>query len=595
MKKPETQNWPKNIEAYSGLLLFAQSWEEMLFDYTLDSYKPRRFNILGLCSELIEAFDNLESNNLRANSITPIVEELLYVLDDDTISKNALGTKCDLLKTQIKQWNEEKPNKKVAYAASTIYEIIRPILKTKLSEELQKVVTDPRKPIEISDFASRLLTEILRQGYSPNHIYYSVQNFFFRNNPITSHEDLVTFLSFFNGIDHTYEVTFKMNKDCEVLARNFDDDYIKTSRKLEQRDKGNAYEKAFIESIKPSEVFVTMPKIETKDRYSARREAEQRVDVASLLTGFFNHKICVDLNSDALVVEENKKPYFIGQPVKPTMKRSDAPDNTIEQAMGELFKPIFSTQDPDLNTISRLGSALRAHSIAIDAKIIENQFSSLWTALETITTTAATGNIIKSIISSAVPVLSLKYFLKLVVELRNDIRKCIPLTWTSVCTKKQAGESEIEFLVRLLSAEAAKPLREELYSACSNNPLLRHRISRFHDYTFRSLHTTRTVLNSHEKRITWHLQRLYRARNTLLHVGAAYETLDLLVENLHDYFDHIMTEVAERLNPKSRHITIEQVFFEYDIEYKAYLKMLQESQTGLTRQEIAKLIVFGNL
>jgi hypothetical protein len=596
MKQPDTQNWPESLEPLTGLLLFAQIWDEMLFDYTLDSYKPKRFNVLGLCQELIDSFDALENHSVRPRSITPIKDELLHGLGKDRISKAALGARFDLLQAELRQWNPEKPNKRVAYAASTIKQVVEPVLQKKLAEELQTTIADPRCKGDIADLSGWLLTEVLRKGYSPNYIYHLVQSFFFRERTITDVNALSLFLRWLLSAETTYEVVFKMSLEGELLARNAEEDFLQSSRQRQTRCSApNEREQQFLQSSGPDVVFISAPGIKAKDRYSARREAEQRLTIASLLTGFLNHKIRLDLGGDALVYmdEPTTRAYIVGSPTRPTMKRSDAPDMIIDEALRRLVGPIISeTTDPD--TSERLGGALRAHSVAVGASITENQFANLWTALETITVTSTQDTAITSIIRHAVPVLSLKYFLKLVSELRSDIRKCIPQAWAQACSSRQQDESEIKFLVRLLSTDDARPLRDQLYAACDRNPLLRYRISRFHDSILASVDSARELLNEHEKRITWHLHRLYRARNALLHQGTSNESLDLLVENLHDYFDHIMGEVVERLESEAYHGTIDKVLFDCEIEYQAYRNALANPPASLSRHQTSRLIVFGS-
>ena len=103
MKQYELNNWPKDIEPLIGMLLFAQVWDEMLFDFTLDSCKPRRFNVLGLASELIDTYKSYEIEVLSMKSITPIVEELRANLTGDKTAKRILGAKLNGLQCELEQ------------------------------------------------------------------------------------------------------------------------------------------------------------------------------------------------------------------------------------------------------------------------------------------------------------------------------------------------------------------------------------------------------------------------------------------------------------------------------------------------------------
>ena len=48
MRYRATNKWP-DLSGMEGLLYFAQRAEELLFDYTLDSYKPTALNASSPC------------------------------------------------------------------------------------------------------------------------------------------------------------------------------------------------------------------------------------------------------------------------------------------------------------------------------------------------------------------------------------------------------------------------------------------------------------------------------------------------------------------------------------------------------------------
>lgn len=575
MRQYNLSNWPKVIKPLNGMLLFAQLWDEMLFDFALDSYKPYRFNTLGLCSELIYAYENYELGILNINSITPIIEELKDSISKDKILKKILGTKLHNLSGEFKQWNPHKPQKRVAFAASAIIKTTDSLLQVNLIKKLMELVSDPKQKAEVIDISERLLTELLRKGYSPNFIYHSVQNFFFRERQIKNLNDLQIFLNDFDSIDKDYEVIFKVPSENELIARVAEDTFLKLEKKIDPKYKLKRFERSFFDK-KEDEIFIVAPDIKAKDRYSARREAENRISLISTITVFLNHKIQIDLSKEVFVYEGNPpvRSYIVNSPVKPTMKRPDIPIENFDGSIYELIQPIISNVT-DKKTSERLGNALRTHAVGIDAKVTENQFANLWTSIETITRISPGRNTIDTVIKRVLPILSLKYFLKLTHELRDDIRRCIPCVYEKIVKKYKQDESEMDFFIWLINTDESFSLRSELYSVCDKNPLLRYRISDFHDKLLKSSQIALMLLKQNEQRVSWHLKRLYRARNTLIHAGFSHELIDLLVENAHDYFDHIFKEIVKRLTDEYHHGTFEKVFFEYSMDYQGYIKALE--------------------
>lgn len=61
----------------------------------------------------------------------------------------------------------------------------------------------------------------------------------------------------------------------------------------------------------------------------------------------------------------------------------------------------------------------------------------------------------------------------------------------------------------------------------------------------------KALLNTSEKyrkRVEWHLSRIYRTRNALVHSGAVPRNIRYLGEHLHFYLDLLMLECFEKLS-----------------------------------------------
>ena len=92
MRRPKTDKWDEN-EELDGLLLFAQLIDEMLFDYTIGSYKPPVLNTHSLCEELSGAIDEVKDGFIKEKSIDPLKEELIWSLKNDPAAKSILGNR----------------------------------------------------------------------------------------------------------------------------------------------------------------------------------------------------------------------------------------------------------------------------------------------------------------------------------------------------------------------------------------------------------------------------------------------------------------------------------------------------------------------
>lgn len=80
-----------------------------------------------------------------------------------------------------------------------------------------------------------------------------------------------------------------------------------------------------------------------------------------------------------------------------------------------------------------------------------------------------------------------------------------------------------------------------------NYPLLRSRISQLNEDVFKKKKELFTELNRYGQRLIWHIQRLYRVRNSIIHSGEPEKNMVYLVEHLHSYVDEVLLDIIDRM------------------------------------------------
>lgn len=78
-----------------GFVFCIQRLDELLFDYTIDSYKPRALNAPSLCLELMNAIDEVENGNIDKNNIKYIIDELKSAVKQDNVAKSLISANID--------------------------------------------------------------------------------------------------------------------------------------------------------------------------------------------------------------------------------------------------------------------------------------------------------------------------------------------------------------------------------------------------------------------------------------------------------------------------------------------------------------------
>jgi hypothetical protein len=100
MKPPDLKKWELKPEI-EGLLFFAQNIDELLFDYTIDTYKLPALNSRTLTIELKAAIEDLESGFLRQGAIEPITAEVADALKKDPVMTAVMGTHLEKIIASI--------------------------------------------------------------------------------------------------------------------------------------------------------------------------------------------------------------------------------------------------------------------------------------------------------------------------------------------------------------------------------------------------------------------------------------------------------------------------------------------------------------
>ena len=93
-------------------------------------------------------------------------------------------------------------------------------------------------------------------------------------------------------------------------------------------------------------------------------------------------------------------------------------------------------------------------------------------------------------------------------------------------------------------------------------PLIRSRISQLHEDVFKDKKKYLTELARYGQRIEWHIQRLYRTRNSIIHSGDEPNNIVSLGEHLHEYVDELVLEMLERITQPDSLTSIDNVIID---------------------------------
>jgi hypothetical protein len=576
MRKLDISHW-ENTDKLEGLLFFSQLIDEMLFDYTLDSYKPLALNSRLLCIECFETIEEIKNGYIPKKSIISIVEELKWSLSKDTAAKSIFGVKFE-------QYIE-----KLKFSDSKIHELenivglfynsfqSRKYLKS-IIENLTILITSGKDKSKIKSLTSSFLTELINYGYNQNYIYYQNLNFFFnklKKDKITKPQDIEGFFQFFDFEEKEFTAVFKGGN----IFKNFKDtlndfDIVVTNNY-------NCFstipeDVSFKKERKVNESFIICSKIEALDHHSARNKAEKLLGQICNLFNFYHHRTKPEILEKAIVSRISDNYVVIIDKQINSVLKSKSDENPNEAAKS--VENTLTKLNLDTDSTHRFARSIDLHSAALTANAIENQLLDFWAALETLLPkiTESNKDRIVQICDSIIPFLQLNYTHKLLLELHKDLTNWNETKTNQVLSKIPDSKdfSILEKTGALISLEDNKNLREELYSELSDFPLLKNRIFTLHE-SFKSVENIENTLKSHETKINWHLRRIYRTRGQIIHSGKYPSFTPILIENLHSYIDLFINKILD-LSTNEKINSIEQGVLELDVSLQFQIQLLKK-------------------
>ena len=225
----------------------------------------------------------------------------------------------------------------------------------------------------------------------------------------------------------------------------------------------------------------------------------------------------------------------------------------------------------------RFVKSIRLHDSALRSDHEENQFLNLFTAFEVLIPKAANSgkDRILQISEVLLPYLCHSHFLKLASSFGQDFRLWKMKLYNSIVAQISEGTTEDEKMCALISLAKYQPLRDQIFNAATadNHILLRYRLYKLSN-RMGSIKNVKSTYKKFQERMKWHVTRLYRTRNLIVHAGTRPRYLDLLLENIHSFYDTFMRELIVDITDKGMK-KLEYSYILRQIRHDNYLNYLE--------------------
>lgn len=552
MRKNNLEAWTYT-SSLNCLLFFAQRMDELLFHHTTDSYRYSALSIRGLASEYCMVYRDVNSGTINKKNLDHIIEEFVYRLKSDDVAKEILSKEyVERFEKNYGSWDSKRQFENMQYVARKLG---NRVYYNCVVKRLKELIEENKQKKEIDKKTALFVREVLDCGYNENYVYQMLHNVFFHE-PVSSIESLETFFSKFDFQEKRYDVYIGYTSDMSSLMPIFEKLVI-SDLNVSMIDMKKVPVGI---KTKRQKTILKFEAIESYDRYSAFEIADSISSCVVNAYSFFRHDPAT-IRSYGQVMDENGEILTIQSKKMLKNRVAALSQENATQKADLLIKMQFANYD-NLNNFMKITSV---HNSAICSNNISDSLLSLWSIMESIVEEDV--NIrdskdkednnnenkkerskIGNIISYTIPYLKSSYITKLVQTCMTDIIRWDKDFFDSHIANNNFGNNDLECTFAFLAFNSTQAERDELYSKTETFPLLRYRVCTLSE----QLHNSKgikNILNIHTQRVKWHLYRIYRARNYIIHDANENEKLNQeLVINLHSYVDTLFEEVIEYIN-----------------------------------------------
>lgn len=548
MRQNNISNWKYTIDI-NGLLFFAQRMDEVLFHHSTDTYRYPTLSINSLAKEYISVHKDIKQGLVYGDThLNDIIDEFDHSLRTDPIAQSVLTSfyterflKCH------GQWNRRELYENMVFVRRQLGN--KAYLNT-IIHRLDKWIMDNTEKANIQKYAAILVRELIDYGYDANYIYKCLHRIFFHED-VDCHDSYQKFISCFSFDKKKYKVYVGYGIDVSYLLplfKTLENDKVSIEL-VDLRDAPLGIRTKHVKTL------LLFSEVDALDEYSAYSMVES---ISSLIVNahlFYRH-LGEAVNSYGQVVDANGN---ITKIRKTDLLKYRVAASSIYESK-ESANIILSTALSSYQNFRNIPRLIEKHNAAIYSESTSDSLLSLWAVLESQIDNESEESSDKftPVSDYVIPFLKSTYIYKLTSTCANDIKHWDPNFFNAYIMSNGFGTNEVEHTFAFLAFEKEQSARDELYKNTEQFPLLRFRVYELSE-TFSDSKGIKRIVNVHSDRVKWHLRRIYRSRNYIIHDGIQPAHCEELVENLHSYVDIVINKTIDLIDQSPYRDTVRDI------------------------------------
>lgn len=564
----------KYILETDGQILFIQKWREMLHHKTINTYQVKLRNTHYILEETLMVIEYIKQGIISTSNLKDLLLESKKLVENDIcLRKNFL----ELQKTLMSSFKKIKDNQEKSDLLKLEFRL-KYALKTIREKYLNFLVEDLKEAINNNDLESintltqNLGSELINRGWASRSLYRLATIVFFNKNKFDEKWDV--FKNHIYSQKQEFFCYFKLTKSLDGIGLETTQLVIKTGEEI----------LSSFSELKVEDFDLNAKYIEEK---SSSYMEDSHTAVSQCLSSL-SEKIAF-----LKYYEFDSEKFTHTRIVYPKGEKSISYDLINKQLENNIIDKediikaynILVSNNIEEKSKNHLKNFFRQYNLSLDSLSIETKYSSLWTAIESILVTGHYSSNIEHIKKIIPSILSSQYVTRLLKNFASDCYR------TRLILNYQ--EREIN-----LSNPTIDDLKD-LHSLLIDEDLSQRLLDDINDYTLCKLRTKeliedlknsetlKDILTNHYNTTTYHIQRMYRIRNNLVHAAVSEKDISLIIDHLNFYVHATVNEIIDCLS--SKEVTnLGELFMMVEDNYYAILAVLEENIKNSERGRIKK-------
>lgn len=258
-------------------------------------------------------------------------------------------------------------------------------------------------------------------------------------------------------------------------------------------------------------------------------------------------KLSVEIPNTALVITtDGNNTNVYNRDTQFILDGSFSNDNSLSSRFKRDIDKIKNNKWISYSVKSRLESALRHLRVGDSSPELEQKFINYWIALEFIFSSSEAKE---------------STFTRLKINLINILTSCY-------AKRNLLSLNETLISKREITSGTLYWERPDVEDFINNigSPLIRYRLKVMKANLFKDKEKTKSFISKHESNLLWHLARIYRLRNELIHEAAIKHDIENVTSNLRYYLVFLLNQLIvyfENVQPE-KSVTLENFFYDYE-------------------------------